>query len=142
MANSLSLDIILSKCQSIERCVRRTREEYAAAGDNFETDFTHQDAALLNLQRACELSIDLANHLIKINKWELPASSRQTFQVLATQKVLSKELADELGKMVGLRNVVIHEYSKVNIKIVESVIHNHLDIFIQYQNHILNTIPS
>ena len=46
-------DLLLNKAATIERCVARARQEYAAAGEHFATDFTRQDAAVLNVQRAC-----------------------------------------------------------------------------------------
>lgn len=52
-------DVLLNKAASIERCVRRAREEYDKAPDTFATDFTRQDAAILNIQRACEAALDM-----------------------------------------------------------------------------------
>jgi len=49
----------------IERSVSRAREEYAAAGEHFDTDFTRQDAAVLNIQRACAAALDMGQHLIR-----------------------------------------------------------------------------
>jgi uncharacterized protein YutE (UPF0331/DUF86 family) len=62
-------------------------------------DVVVQDAAILNITRACEQAIDLANHLIR---------------------------AEKLG-MVGFRNTVIHEYQAVDMHIVETVIKSGLD---------------
>jgi len=45
-------DVVLNKAATIERCVGRAREEYAAAGDAFALNFSRQDAAILNIQRA------------------------------------------------------------------------------------------
>jgi hypothetical protein len=36
-------DVLLNKAATIERCVARAREEYAAAGAGFATDFTRQE---------------------------------------------------------------------------------------------------
>jgi len=51
-------DATLNKLASIERCVKRIREVYRLSGAHFETDYTSQDSIILNLQRACEASID------------------------------------------------------------------------------------
>lgn len=47
-------DVLVNKAASIERCVARAREEYAADPSTFATNFTRQDAAVMNVQRACE----------------------------------------------------------------------------------------
>ena len=56
-------DIVVNKIQGIQRCIRRARKVYQANPDGFATNTTHQDAALLNVLRACEMTIDLANQL-------------------------------------------------------------------------------
>ena len=68
-------DVLLNKAAIIERCVRRAREEHQAAGANFATDYTRQDAAILNLQRACEAALDIANHLTRVHKLGIPQSA-------------------------------------------------------------------
>ena len=122
-------DIILKKAQSIERCILRVIEEYESAGSDFENNFTSQDAAILNLQRACEQSIDLANHLIRKNRWGLPNASRDSFDILITNNFLSSELGESLKRMVGFRNIAIHEYDKLNIEVLINIITKHLDDF-------------
>lgn len=115
-------DIVINKIQSIQRCVERAREEYQGNSAGFETDYTRQDAAMLNVLRACEQAIDLANHLIKTRKMGIPSSSVESFELLESKRVIDKRLTEQLKKMVHFRNVVIHEYQRVDIDIVKSVI--------------------
>jgi hypothetical protein len=55
-------DILINKAATIERCVARAREEYEKGADTFATDFTRQDAAILNILRACEAALDMGQH--------------------------------------------------------------------------------
>lgn len=93
-------DVIINKAQSIQRCVKRARDEYAQAED-FYSDFTRQDAAILNVLRACELSIDLASFVISRRKLGVPTSSREAFELLRDAKLLSPSLCDRMLKMVA-----------------------------------------
>ena len=52
-------DVVLNKAASIERCVARAREEYAIDPATFAENHTRQDAAILNIQRACEAALDM-----------------------------------------------------------------------------------
>ena len=61
-------DVLLNKAASIERCVARVTEEYAADPATFATNFSRQDAAILNIQRACEAALDMGQHLIRRDK--------------------------------------------------------------------------
>ena len=58
-------DVVINKIATIERCLQRINLVYAEVGVNLSTDFTRQDSIVLNLQRACEASIDLANYVNK-----------------------------------------------------------------------------
>ena len=115
-------DIVINKIQSIQRCIARAREEYKKSGDSFGSDFTCQDAAVLNVLRACEQAIDLANHVIKSHKMGIPTSSSESFRLLANQMVISVELAENLERMVHFRNTVTHEYQRMNIQVLKNVI--------------------
>ena len=119
-------DVLLNKLSTIVRCLKRIREVYAEAGANFANDYTRQDSVILNLQRACEASIDIANYLNKTNKLGIPQSSRDSFQILASAGFISPIVATNLKKMIGLRNIAVHDYKELNMDIVEAVINNHL----------------
>lgn len=62
-------DVLINKAATIERCVARVREEYAKDPVTFSIDFTRQDAAILNIQRACEAALDMGQHVIRSESW-------------------------------------------------------------------------
>jgi len=130
-------DVIINKIQSIQRCIQRVHQEYHAAGDDFALDYSRQDAAILNITRACEQSIDLANYLIKQAKWGIPTSSAESFQTLANHGLIDAMLAISLKKMVGFRNIAIHEYQQLNMDIVVSVINQGLDDMLMFGDKVL-----
>ena len=129
-------DIVINKIESIQRCVERAREELAAA-DDFEHDYTHQDAAILNVTRSCEQAIDLANHMIRRDKLGIPKDSGDTFDLLANRRLIGDELGRKLKKMVGFRNIAVHEYQDIDIKIVRSVIRDGLDDLLAFTDRVL-----
>lgn len=126
-------DIILNKKESIERCIRQVRLYYAKPSDlPFEEDILKQDAIAINLQRAAEQCIDLANHVVRIKKLGLPKESKEGFFLLAKSRIIPTELAKQLEGMVGFRNTLVHEYQQLQIKIMKDVIENHLDDLIKF----------
>jgi len=125
-------DVLLNKAATIERTVARAREEYAAAGSGFATDHTRQDAAVMNIQRACEAALDMGNHLIRRERLGLPQSARDVFDLLARAGWIEQPLADALKKMVGFRNIAVHDYQRLLLPVTVSVITQHLDEFLDY----------
>lgn len=132
-------DVLLNKAATIERCVARAREEFAAAGPLFTTDFTRQDAAILNIQRACEAAIDMGQHVIRQRALGLPQSARDVFQLLARAGLIDTTLAQAMGKMVGFRNIAVHDYQQLLIPIVVEIITQHLEDFLHYSQAMLLT---
>lgn len=124
--------IALTKVQSLQRCVERAREEYGAAGDNFLSDFTRQDAAILNVIRACEMAIDLANHLVSQRKLGIPSTNRESFELLCEAQLVTDALCQSLYKMVVFRNVAVHTYTKLDLAIVVEVLQYRLNDLLQF----------
>jgi uncharacterized protein YutE (UPF0331/DUF86 family) len=121
-------DIVLNKKESIERCVAQVRTYYGLPADMpFEEDRLKQDAIALNLQRACEQCIDLANHTIRVRKLGLPKESKESFRLLAENNIIPRDLTARLEGMVGFRNVLVHEYQRLDIGLMVDVIENRLD---------------
>lgn len=120
-------DPLVGKITSLQRCVERARQEYAQASPAFASDYSHQDAALLNVVRTCELAINLANMAIRLRKLGVPQESRDSFRLLAQAGALDPVFARRLANMVGFRNVAVHQYRDLDPAIVERVIAVHLD---------------
>lgn len=130
-------DVLLNKAASIERCVRRAREEYGRDPASFAEDYTRQDAAILNIQRACEAALDMGQHLIRRERLGVPQSARDVFVLLADGGWIERDLADALKRMVGYRNIAVHEYQALQLPITVAVITQHLGEFLDYSQSIL-----
>jgi uncharacterized protein YutE (UPF0331/DUF86 family) len=130
-------DVLINKAAIIERCVARAREEYAANPEGFEEDYTRQDAAILNIQRACEAALDMGQHLIRRERLGVPQSARDVFALLQRGEWIDPELAQALKRMVGFRNIAVHEYQSLQLPITVSIITNHLEDFLRYSRRIL-----
>jgi uncharacterized protein YutE (UPF0331/DUF86 family) len=116
-------EVILNKKVSIERCIAQIGKYFVAPSAlPFVEDHYKQDAIAMNLQRACELSIDIANHLIRTNKLGLPQDSRDSFELLNRAGLINAELTAALKAMIGFRNVLVHEYQKLDLDIMRNII--------------------
>jgi uncharacterized protein YutE (UPF0331/DUF86 family) len=128
-------EIILNKKISIERCIAQIDKYYALEGNApFETDYLRQDAIGMNLQRACELAIDIANHLIKTKKLGLPQDSRDSFALLQRAGLIGVGQMNALQAMVGFRNVLVHEYTRVDLRILVDVIEHRMREVLDFAN--------
>lgn len=131
-------DVVLNKKESIERCIKQIRTYYGLSSKvPFEEDYLRQDAIALNLQRACEQCIDLANHVIKGRKLGLPKESRESFRLLAENHIIPSDLATRLQGMIGFRNVIVHEYKRIDLNLMIDVIEHRLGDLLLFTDCIL-----
>ena len=121
-------DVILNKVQIIQRCLRRIHEEYQDNPENLN-QLAKQDSMILNLQRACEAAIDLAMHLVSEKRLGIPQNSRDGFELLFQNHMISEGLASRLKAMVGFRNIAIHDYQAISLKILQKILDSHLADF-------------
>lgn len=119
-------DVVLNKAATVERCIERIRQEHAGDDTVLENNLTKQDSIVLNIQRACEAAIDLGMHLVRRLRLGIPQDSRDAFELLAREADLDKELAKRLLRMVGFRNVAVHDYQRLNLTIVKAIVAGHL----------------
>ena len=125
-------DVYLGKLSSVERSIHRAREELAAAGEGFRSDLTRQDAAVLNVLRACETSIDLANALVNDRRLGIPQSNRDSFRLLGEAGLIPEPLSSRLQRMVGFRNVAVHRYRDIDVDVLVSIIRKDLDDLLRF----------
>jgi uncharacterized protein YutE (UPF0331/DUF86 family) len=130
-------DVLFNKAATIERCVARAKEEYTKGADTFLLDHTRQDAAILNIQRACKAALDMGQHLIRRERLGVPQSAGDVFALLAKAAWVTPLLAERLQKMVGFRNVAVHDYQALQLPIVVAVITGHLGDFLEYSREVL-----
>lgn len=128
--------VVLNKIESIERCINRLNEIKSRKDFTLE-NYDYQDIVILNIQRACQQAIDLAMYITSIKSLGLPKSSRESFTILSNKSILTPEVEKKMIKMVGFRNIIIHEYQKVELGVIDYILENGLSDFTKFTGEIL-----
>ncbi|MBM4253758.1 MAG: DUF86 domain-containing protein [Deltaproteobacteria bacterium] len=71
---------------------------------------TKQDSILLNLERACQASIDLAMRIVRIKRLGIPTESGEAFYLVKQAGLLTDSIHKEMVAMVGFHNSAVHDY--------------------------------
>ena len=129
-------DVIINKIDTIKRCLARIDTEFDDA-DSFKINFTKQDSVILNLERISQATIDIATHIVRVKKLGIPKTSKEVFSLLENFDYISKKTSSNMQKMVGFRNIAVHDYQNLSIDIVVSIVENHLDDFVDFSNEVL-----
>ncbi len=122
-------DLCDAKIDSIRRCLERITAHTPPDAEALAADYDKQDIVSVNLQRAIQLSVDLAAHLIAERGSQAPLTMAETFTVLADLAVIDRELAERLRRAVGFRNISVHEYERIDWHRVYELITTRLEDF-------------
>ena len=104
--------------------------------DKFRNDPKNFKSAERCLQISIQCILDICHHIIVDNNWPRPCDNKHALETIAAQKIIPRNFAKRIEPMVGLRNILVHEYIKVDPEQIYRHLQNLKD-FRTFQKHIL-----
>ena len=129
-------DIIIEKTNSIQNCLKRiqdTMKQHSNHIDNLDT----QDIVVLNLQRAIQLTLDIASYIVSMERLGVPKTLRDLFQILEQNQWIQHDISAKMQKMVGFRNIAVRDYQAIDPTILKSILSLHLKDFEEFYTAII-----
>ena len=103
----------------LERYKKYSRQE-------IEQDVDIRGAVERYLYLATQATIDLAEAVIAYRRYRKPTTMTDAFYILNEEGVVPNELTEKMVGMVGFRNVVAHDYDRINYDITYNILQNGL----------------
>jgi uncharacterized protein YutE (UPF0331/DUF86 family) len=129
--------LVMRKIAELELYLAQIREFAAIGLPEYQADWKSQRIVERTLQMMIETCADVANHIISDNTMRPPTSYADTFRVLAENEIISPELSSTMEKMAKFRNIVVHQYERVDAEIVILILRKHLDDFMAFKDALL-----
>lgn len=124
--------LVIRKIEKIDAYLGAIRQKKDPGIDAFQQNRDLQSIVLFNLIQAIQSCIDIGTHIISDAGWDMPGTQAEIFETLAKKKVIGPPLSRRMIQMAGFRNRIVHEYEKIDMKIVHAVWKKHskdLDAF-------------
>lgn len=118
-------ELVAKKLAEIETYVRELRT--LSRPQEIDRDVREERFVAHTLQLAIQAVLDAASHIVSDERLGEPRTSRDLIDFLGRDGWLSDAQVMALGPMVSFRNLLVHEYTKVDLTIVRDVIENRLD---------------
>jgi uncharacterized protein YutE (UPF0331/DUF86 family) len=109
-------DLLLAKASSVRRHLKRIKEKSKIDLKTFLSDLDRQEIVMFNLQMAIQNCVDIAAHIISEEGFGIPDSISEMFYLLEENSYLDNQLTEKMVKVVGFRNLIVHEYAKIEVK--------------------------
>ncbi|EPF29585.1 hypothetical protein HMPREF9195_00286 [Treponema medium ATCC 700293] len=137
---SIDKKVIGEKLLSLNRCLERVKLHTPANVEALQSDFDTQDIICLNIQRAVQISVDIAAHILAEQLHEQTPTMAETFLALSRHGLLDSQLASRLAKAVGFRNIAVHEYNTLDMNILYSIITKEIGCFYEFSDAVLRIV--
>jgi uncharacterized protein YutE (UPF0331/DUF86 family) len=105
---------------------------------DFVNDYHFFGLAERYFQLSIEILLDIGKLMITLEKLRKPEDNQEIFAVLCDAKIISEKLVNNLIGIANFRNILVHEYDKIDREIIYEKLQNNLDDFKNFKKEILS----
>jgi uncharacterized protein YutE (UPF0331/DUF86 family) len=133
----IDVDTIAVRLDMIRKNVRLLSDIREVPFDKFVSDAWMFGGSQHYLQMAIQAVADICTHLLSVLQLQSPTTYRDAVAVLGDNGILSTSLANRLQSMMGLRNVLVHEYIDVDAERIYRLIQSELGDFEEFSREVI-----
>lgn len=104
---------------------------------SFINDYHFYSLAERYLQLCIEIILDISKMIVNDRDLKRPEDNQNVFDVLMEEKVISKKLNNQLFGIVNFRNILVHDYEKIDREIVYDNLQKNIDQFVLFKKEIV-----
>jgi uncharacterized protein YutE (UPF0331/DUF86 family) len=131
-------DLLLTKMNTLSRHLSRIRQKREVELKDFLSDLDRQESVLFNLHMAIHVCIDLAAHVVSEEELGVAGSTNELFYLIQEKGLLSADLTEKMVRAVGFRNLLVHEYGRLDLEIVYRAAGENLEDLAEFARVIAN----
>ena len=132
--------VILSRVDKIRECVAKLRGFADLGEESFLAESSATDNAERNIQVAIQAAIDIGNHIVADMDLGAAKDYKDIFQLLSGNIIITAALAAKLISMTGLRNVLVHDYLDIDLRLIYRIIRDDLGDFEEFISSALKLV--
>lgn len=121
-----NLSVIENKISAIKKYLKILERYQKYSQKEITDDVDIKGAVERYLYLATQATIDLAEAMIAYRGFRKPTTLSEAFYILNEENVISNSLTDKMAGMAGFRNVIAHDYEKINYDRVYEILHSGL----------------
>jgi len=129
--------VVSSKLRFLREYLEDLKEYEDISLETYQTSKKDQRFVERTLHLACECCLDLAAHLISRRGFREPRNNKDLFTVLYENQVIGEETHQSMAKMAKFRNIVVHDYARIDPGIVIGILRNNLKDLIYFGKEVL-----
>ena len=129
--------LILRKLSALDEYLKQISEYVNITLEAYAGDWKIQRIIERTLQMMIETCLDISGHIISDEKFRMPETYADMFRILVEKGILSKSRVDAFEKMARFRNIVVHDYERIDPEIVIGILKNNLGDFEDFKASVI-----
>jgi uncharacterized protein YutE (UPF0331/DUF86 family) len=122
----VDVEVIKQRLNQLSTSINKIERFKEISLEEFLKDDIIQDVVEYNLFIAINMMIDIATHIVVDNNMGSPETLGEAFNILNKEKYLNDEETKIYRNMVGLRNILSHQYINIDKNIIYDILKNNL----------------
>ena len=118
---------ITDKINEINEFLDELKKIAPSSLDEYKSNIEKKAACERYVEKIVEAVTDLAFLIIKNKKLKIPEDDIDAFNILLGNKIINDDLATKLKNAKGIKNIILHQYVKINDDIVFKSISEELE---------------
>jgi len=119
-------DLLLRKASDLEQYLGQLAEYRGVTLGQYREDWKTQRIVERTLQLAIEVCSDIAGHVIADRRLRVPTTYAEAFEILGEAGILEAPTRDAMIRVARFRNILVHEYTRIDAALVMNVLQHHL----------------
>lgn len=133
-------DLVLRKIADLEQDLQQLAGYREIDLESYRSDWKTQRIVERTLHLTIEACMELADHIVADRRLRVPDTGGATFEILAEAGVVPPDLGKTLARMVGFRNILVHDYTRLDPAIVLRALHTDLVDIERFRDAVLRVI--
>ncbi len=109
---------IKDKIEEIEKFLEELESSLPSSFEEYKESFKIRAIGERYFEKIINAVTDLAFLIINQKGLKNPEEEKQVFEILENNKIISKELMEKMQDAKGMRNIIAHEYGKIDDELV------------------------
>lgn len=131
---------VVAKLVRLDEYIQYLSEIQKVNKKSFVQDYHFYGLAERYLQLAIEVLLDVGKLVIVSKNLRRPEDNQDIFSVLREKKLISKKLTERLIGIANFRNILVHDYDKIDREIVYLKLQRNLNDFKDFKKEVLKVL--
>lgn len=130
-------DVVESKLTFLREYLVDLNEYQTVSLSDYKKNKKEQRFVERTIHLACESCLDISAHIISTGGLREPRDNKDLFLVLYENRIISEPVYEAMTKMAKFRNIIVHDYARIDPEIVVGILHMNVDDFKRFSKEII-----